>query len=76
MKIVLCFINLYQMVVHKIVQPQQIKKLLKCLCYNTYINTTSSIIWEDIDGCEEQYRCATDICLLSLLSHDFQIVID
>ena len=29
-------------------------------------------IWEDTYECTEQYICATDVYLLSILSHDFK----
>ena len=35
-----------------------------------------SNIWENKDGCEVQYRCATALFLLSMLSHMYNIIID
>ena len=35
-----------------------------------------SKIWESIDGCAEHYRCATALYLMSILSHDFYVIID
>ena len=34
-----------------------------------------SPIWENIDGCAEQYICATALYLLSMLSHKYNITI-
>ena len=33
-------------------------------------------MWENIDGCEEQYRCVTALYLLSMLEHAHNIIID
>ena len=33
-------------------------------------------IWGNIDGCEDQYRCATQLYLLSILEHAYNIIID
>ena len=35
-----------------------------------------SNIWENTDGCAEQYICATAIYSLSMLYHAYNIVID
>ena len=35
-----------------------------------------STIWENMDGCAEQYLCATDKYLLSMLSHAYNNKID
>ena len=34
-----------------------------------------STIWENTDGCSDQYRCATVLYLLSILSHVYKIVL-
>ena len=33
-------------------------------------------IWENTDGCEDQYLCATALYLLSMLAHAYNIIID
>ena len=33
-------------------------------------------MWENIDGCAEKYRYATVIYLLSMPSHEYNIIID
>ena len=33
-------------------------------------------IWGNIDGCAEQYICATVLYLLSMFAHEYNIVID
>ena len=38
--------------------------------------TKKSTIWENTDGCAEQYKCTTALYLLSILSHAYNIVID
>ena len=32
-------------------------------------------IWENIDSCINQYRCATELCLLSILAYPYDIII-
>ena len=33
-------------------------------------------IWENTDGCDEQYRCASALYLMSVMSQPYSIVID
>ena len=40
------------------------------------IKQESTTMWEETDGCAKQYRCATAMYLLSLISVRFNIVID
>ena len=35
-----------------------------------------SKIWENTDGCDEQYRCASALYLMSVMSHCYSIIID
>ena len=35
-----------------------------------------STIWENTDGCDEFYRCATALYALSILSQSYNIVIE
>ena len=38
--------------------------------------STLSTIWENTDGCADQYRCGSEICLMSVLSQCHLIIID
>ena len=40
------------------------------------IKQESTTMWEETDGCAKQYRCATAMYLLLLISVRFNIVID
>ena len=40
------------------------------------MHTTISTIWDNRDGCGEQYICTTVLYLLSVLSHAHKIIID
>ena len=40
------------------------------------MTSTLSTIWENIDGCAEQYRCASELYLMSVLSQFHSIIID
>ena len=35
-----------------------------------------STIWENTDGCDEQYRCASALYLMSVMSQTFSLIID
>ena len=35
-----------------------------------------STVWENTDGCAEQYCCVTVLYLLSMLAHAYNIIID
>ena len=37
--------------------------------------TNKGTIWDNTDGCADQYICATALYLLSMLSHAYKIVI-
>ena len=37
--------------------------------------TNKSNIWYNTSGCADQYRCVTELYLLSMLSHKYNIVI-
>ena len=52
-------------------------KLLISLPNNKRVLTTSlSTIWENTDGCAEQYRCASALYLMSVMSQTYSIIID
>ena len=38
--------------------------------------STLSTIWENTDGCTEQYRCVTSLYLMSVLSQRHSIIFD
>ena len=47
------------------------------LLKNKKILTTSlSTIWENTDGCAEQYRCAYALYLMSVISKCYSIIVD
>ena len=35
-----------------------------------------STVWEDTDGCAKQYMCALAICLMTVLSYSYGIIMD
>ena len=39
------------------------------------MSNTLSTIWENTDGCAEQYRCATTLYLISMFSRAFSVII-
>ena len=46
------------------------------LLNNKWVLTTSlSTIWENTDGCEEQYRRASELYLMSVMSQTYSIII-
>ena len=52
-------------------------KILISLINNKRVLTTSlSTIWENTDGCAEQYRCASALYLMSVMSQIYSIIID
>ena len=40
------------------------------------LTTSLSTIWENTDGCAEQYRCASALYLVSLISQTYSLIID
>ena len=40
------------------------------------LTTSLSTIWENTDGCVEQYRCASALYLMSVMSQTYSIIID
>ena len=49
---------------------------LSCLKRQKCLGASLSIIWENIDGCTEHYRCATALYLLSISSQSYNIITD
>ena len=44
------------------------KRLISLLKNEKVLKTSLSIIWENTDGCAEQYRCASALYLMSVIS--------
>ena len=42
----------------------------------TVLFSDTSTIWENTDSCVDQYRCTTTLYLLSMLAHEYNIIID
>ena len=40
------------------------------------MTTSLRTIWENTDGCDEQYRCASTLYLISVMSQCYSIIID
>ena len=40
------------------------------------LKTSLSTIWENTDGCAEQYRCASALYLMSVISQTYSLIID
>ena len=52
------------------------KRLISLLKNKKVFTTSLSTIWEDTDGCAEQYRCASALYLMSVISQRYSIIID
>ena len=52
------------------------KFLIELLKEKKLLTSTLSTIWGNIYGCEEQYRCASALYLMSFLSQCHSIIID
>ena len=46
------------------------------LLKNKKLMSTLSTIWENTDGCADQYRCATALYIMSVLSQYYSIIFD
>ena len=53
-----------------------IKCIIEFLKQHRLMPNMLSTIWENIDGCDEHYICATALYLMSMLSQDFYVIID
>ena len=51
------------------------KRLISLFKKKQVLTTSLSTIWENTDGCDEQYRCASALCLMSVMSQTYSIVI-
>ena len=52
------------------------KLLIEILKEKKVLTSTLSTIWENNDGCAEQYICASEVYLMSVLSQCHSIIID
>ena len=58
--------------------------VIHMLIFFIYLKKTESVIlvsgmstvWEDTDGCDNQYMCALDIYLMTVLSYSYGIIMD
>ena len=52
------------------------KRLISLLKDKKLLTTSLTKIWENTDGCDEQYICASAIYLMSLMSKTYSIIIN
>ena len=52
------------------------KRLISLLKNKKVLTTSLSKIWENTDGCAKQYRCASALYLISVMSQTYSIIID
>ena len=52
------------------------KRLMSLLKNKKVLKTSLSTIWENTDGCAEQYRCDSALYLMSVMSQTYPIIID
>ena len=52
------------------------KQLISLLKNKQLLTTSLSTIWENADGCAEQYICASALYLMSLISQTYSLIID
>ena len=52
------------------------KRLILLLKNEQVLTTSLSTIWENTDGCAEQYRFASALYLMSVMSQTYSIIID
>ena len=52
------------------------KRLIELLKEQKLLTSTLSTIWENTDGCADQYICASALYLMSVLSQCYSIIID
>ena len=53
-----------------------IKRLISLLNKKKVSKTSLSTIWENTDSCAEQYRCASALYLILVMSQTYSIIID
>ena len=52
------------------------KRFIPLLKNEKMLTTSLSTIWENTDGCAEQYRCASALLLMSGMSQTYSLIID
>ena len=52
------------------------KRLISFLKKKQVLTTSLITIWENTDDCSEQYRCASALYLMSVMSQTYSIIID
>ena len=52
------------------------KRLISLLKNKQVLTTSLSTIWGNTDGCAEQYRCASALYLMSVISQTYSLIID
>ena len=52
------------------------KRLIELLTEQKVLTSTLITIWENTDGCADQYRCASELYLVSIMSQCYSIIID
>ena len=52
------------------------KRLISFLKNEKVLTTSLSKIWENTDGCAEQYRCDSALYLMSVMSQTYSLIID
>ena len=66
------------MMTSKSILPQLLhteKRIIELMNQCNTMSNTLSTIWENTDGCAEQYRCATTLYLISMFSRAFSVII-
>ena len=53
-----------------------IKQIIDIFKISRCLGSGHSNIWDNTEGCAENYRCSTALYLLSILSQSFNIIID
>ena len=57
-------------------QTAHSKQLISLLKDKQLLTTSLSTIWENTDGCAEQYRYASALYLMSVISQTYSLIID
>ena len=52
------------------------KRLISLMKNKQVLRTSLSTIWENTDGCAEQYICASALYLMSVMSQTYSLIID
>ena len=52
------------------------KRTIELLKQHNIMSNTLSTIWGNINGCDNNYICATSLYLISMLSQAFYVIID